>query len=156
MNRKVWKLPAGQIQFRCHRRSCTWRCWSRCPRCLGWAGRCGRSENGMWEETLLRRWSPHSRWRHRHSIHSPGLRMKMTQGRKGWKIQLVSGHLLRIDVERYWIFVKSFITGLYMSHLVRMSSCPAGSPTPLPSSWPTATATAIATTASLAITVLLT
>ena len=36
-----------------------------------------------------------------------------------------------------------------------MSSCPAGSPTPLPS-WATATATAIATTASLAITVLLT
>ena len=31
------------------------------------------------------RWSPHSRWQHRHSNHSPGLRMKMTQGRKGWK-----------------------------------------------------------------------
>ena len=29
------------------------------------------------------RWSPHSRWQHRHSNHSPGLRMKMTQGRKG-------------------------------------------------------------------------
>ena len=34
---------AGRRWCRCHRRSSTWRCWSPPRRCLGWAGRCGRS-----------------------------------------------------------------------------------------------------------------
>ena len=36
----------GQTQCHCHRRSCTWLCWSHIPRCPGWAGRCGRSRGG--------------------------------------------------------------------------------------------------------------
>ena len=35
---------AGRRWCRCHRRSSTWRCLSPPRRCLGWAGRCGRSE----------------------------------------------------------------------------------------------------------------
>ena len=35
---------AGRRWCRCHRRSSTWQCLSPPRRCLGWAGRCGRSE----------------------------------------------------------------------------------------------------------------
>ena len=46
--------PAGRRLSRCRRRSSTWRCWSRCHRCLGWAGRCGRSEGGDWSKSVRR------------------------------------------------------------------------------------------------------